>query len=366
MVHHPTRWPLLLAGALYLTSPANAWVGHASMCRAVDSARRGAVRVRSSLEETNAEADPIRYLPPLDDAEDGMPDPKANVIPVFPLGSMVALPQTEQWLTIFEPRYRQMYDDIMLHGGRSFAVCTIDPKTGGMSETASVFYLDEVQEVSEQTADQIKYICKHTAIGRCKLTKIINPTAWFSAKTYLRAEYEEMTDEDADAKYPDEEKQILEVVKSVIELQDKINEEPRFDSASFPTFEDGLNNKELWSLASYWQTLAKERVNQIGIKAKEAMEKRIVQYISEDGQSLQPGEPIRLPPKLARELEFMNKRFQEEAETLQPATHVPFQRMLQSTSRKHRLSVMLEVVALEQGRLGAKDALRELFPMSAD
>ena len=49
-----------------------------------------------------------------------MPRPETSkeegtlVYPLFPLGSIVYLPETEHVLNIFEPRYRQMYNDILL------------------------------------------------------------------------------------------------------------------------------------------------------------------------------------------------------------------------------------------------------------
>ena len=38
------------------------------------------------------------------------------VMPMFPLGSHVYLPDTEHVLNIFEPRYRSMYNEILFNG----------------------------------------------------------------------------------------------------------------------------------------------------------------------------------------------------------------------------------------------------------
>ena len=44
------------------------------------------------------------------------------VMPMFPLGSHVYLPDTEHVLNIFEPRYRSMYNEILFNGSRRFVV----------------------------------------------------------------------------------------------------------------------------------------------------------------------------------------------------------------------------------------------------
>ena len=78
------------------------------------------------------------------------------VLPVFPLGSTAYIPHTNHELNIFEPRYREMYNDILFNGSRRFAVPVCDPDTGRLAAVAPVFYLEDLKEVSEQTGDAIK------------------------------------------------------------------------------------------------------------------------------------------------------------------------------------------------------------------
>ena len=47
-----------------------------------------------------------------------------------------------------------MYNDILFSGARRFMVCNVDAETGRLAETGVIFYLDELKEVSEQTADR--------------------------------------------------------------------------------------------------------------------------------------------------------------------------------------------------------------------
>ena len=88
-----------------------------------------------------------------------------QVLPFFPLGGIVYTPHSEHVLNIFEPRYRKMYTDILMNGSKRFVVSMSHPeKEGTFAQTGVVFYLEDLKEVSEQTADQIKYIC-NTAPG---------------------------------------------------------------------------------------------------------------------------------------------------------------------------------------------------------
>jgi hypothetical protein len=112
-----------------------------------------------------------------------------EILPLFPLGGIVYIPNSEHILNIFEPRYRQMYSDILLNGTKRFAVSMSHPTEAGRFATMAVlFELQDLKEVSEQTGDRIKYICNHKVTGRVKLHRVINPHAWESRDTYLRVE----------------------------------------------------------------------------------------------------------------------------------------------------------------------------------
>ena len=91
----------------------------------------------------------------------------STVLPLFPLGAVVYTPFSEHRLNIFEPRYRAMYNDILFSGSRRFAVCTMHPDDGRFSEYATVFYLKDLKEVSEQTNDAVKFVCDHEVSPLC-------------------------------------------------------------------------------------------------------------------------------------------------------------------------------------------------------
>merc|ERR1719443_922431 len=81
-------------------------------------------------------------------------------MPLFPLGSTY-IPYSSEELLISEPRYRAMYNDILFSGARRFIVCNVDSETKRLAEVGTIFYLEELREVSEQTQDRAKYVGSH-------------------------------------------------------------------------------------------------------------------------------------------------------------------------------------------------------------
>ena len=61
---------------------------------------------------------------------------------------------TESTLNIFEPRYRAMYNDILFSGGRRFLVMPVT-EDGRFAEVGVVFYVSELNDVSDKTNDQV-------------------------------------------------------------------------------------------------------------------------------------------------------------------------------------------------------------------
>lgn len=122
-----------------------------------------------------------------------------------------------------------MYNDILMNGSKRFVVAMSHPeKEGTFAETGVIFYLDELKEVSEQTEDQIKYVCNHKVIGRVKLHRIINPEAWTTRETYLKVEgsiiNENVIDNDIKGKEEakDEDNIFVKILKPLSEEEEKL------------------------------------------------------------------------------------------------------------------------------------------------
>lgn len=61
--------------------------------------------------------------------------PRPDILPVFPLPSVVLFPNVTLPLHVFEPRYRQMVEDL-LHGDRWLAVPLLRPDAAGTAAAA--------------------------------------------------------------------------------------------------------------------------------------------------------------------------------------------------------------------------------------
>ena len=158
---------MLVHAAILATASAAALLSAASLPQTPPAFRRQAVWCRSSVPVASEGGPPtpadIRWVPPINpNAGDVEPADgcatrpaatffssrasrdttrkplsslsrasgrSATVMPLFPLG-VTYLPYTQPVLNIFEPRYRQMYNDILFSGARRFMVCNVDTDTG--------------------------------------------------------------------------------------------------------------------------------------------------------------------------------------------------------------------------------------------
>merc|ERR1719183_3347096 len=117
-------------------------------------------------------------------------------MPLFPVG-VAYVPGTEQSLNIFEDRYKEMFNDIILSGTRRFAVCT--DTTNGETENAHldkrfarvavVFSVSDCDFGAAQDGTRV-YAVKCDVTRRVRVKQVRNPEDWASKETYLRAEVE--------------------------------------------------------------------------------------------------------------------------------------------------------------------------------
>jgi hypothetical protein len=194
----------------------------------------------------------------------------SELIPLFPLGGIVYTPNSEHILNIFEPRYRQMYTDILMNGTKRFAVAMSHPtESGRFAQMAVLFELDDLKEVSEQTGDQIKYICNHKVTGRVKLHRILNPQDWESRATYLQAEGTVIDDSGkhtsastASGENIPEQKLLQTAFGKMVDLQFELEEDVRFTRASVLSLsvQPGSGPDGLWQTIKLWQSFADQRL----------------------------------------------------------------------------------------------------------
>ena len=210
--------------------------------------------------------------------------------PLFPLGGIVYTPSSDHVLNIFEPRYRELYNDILMNGSKRFIVSMSHPtEEGTFAETGVIFQLLDLKEVSGLTNDQIKYVCNHRVVGRVKLHRILNPEAWKTRETYLRVEataiqetqdarLQEMAQLEKDSKVSDttsdiyrslkklvktsEEKELVHSFEHLVKLQHDLEEDVRFTRSSIASLavSPGDGDDSLWQSVRLWQSFIEQRL----------------------------------------------------------------------------------------------------------
>jgi Lon protease-like protein len=255
--------------------------------------------------------DSVSWLPSLVNAKKGedISESKiardSEILPLFPLGGIVYTPNSEHILNIFEPRYRQMYNDILMNGTKRFVVAMSHPsEKGRFAQTGVLFELEDLKEVSEQTADQIKYICNHKVTGRVKLHRVLNPEAWETRDTYLRVEGSIMDDsgkkeekDDADVENeiygvlsaavmgnPKEQTALRDAFADLIDIQHDLEEAVRFTRASVVSLalKPGSGSDGLWQTIRLWQSFADQRLMSRQNELQKDFQDKLQEFLKKD------------------------------------------------------------------------------------
>jgi len=303
------------------------------------------------------------FLPALVKREAEDPAPNTSVIPLFPLGSTVYTLNTEHTLNIFEPRYRAMYNDILFSGSRRFAVCIVD-KEGRFSQVASVFYLKDLQEVSEQTGDQIKFICEHEVIGRVNITKVLNPSAWEDRSTYLKVEFQPMEDEEEDLQnIRSAEEAVTGAYRSLVDLQHELDENVKFTKDSMNNFNISQDGG-LWATISMWQIFQQQRLLSRQQEMQAEFQEKLLKYLmkSQGGGGLPDVVDINeLPEELQVEVRALQARMAEDLAPLQERDSCDLMLLMESCRHSERLELLRAMVEKEKRRLETKRTIKKMF-----
>ena len=207
-------------------------------------------------------------------------------------------------MNIFEPRYRQMYTDILMNGSKRFVVVTSHPtEQGRFAQTGVLFELEDLKEVSEQTADQIKYICNHKVTGRVKINQVLNPEAWETRETYLKCEgtiHDDTAEPDVEGKdepnagdvygavvaaaSAKEEVALIDSFTKLVDLQHDLEEDVRFTVAAKATLavKDGPGEDGLWHTVRLWQTFVDQRLMARQNELQSDFQKRLQEYLKKE------------------------------------------------------------------------------------
>ncbi|CAK9011414.1 unnamed protein product [Durusdinium trenchii] len=165
-------------------------------------------------------------------------------VPLFPLSGFYALGNRPK-LKIFEPRYRQLYKDLLSSKMHHFAVTTVDPETGHLAAVGVLLRLEALQDVEAETEGAVKYLAEHTVLRRIEIQRLVNPEALSDSSTYLRAAVVHLEDvaveELQDVSLSELEADTLETFKDVISAYPELKE-----------LQVNASQRGLWELSNSW------------------------------------------------------------------------------------------------------------------
>jgi len=289
-------------------------------------------------------------------------------MPVMPVLA-VYLPGNRHELMISEPRYRQLYDDILMTGSRRFMVTSCQDSR--LARYGVIFELEDLHEISEDTQDRVKYVGVHSARGRARIVALENPQVWHDQSTYLTAAvevFEETPDTmpvcsssrsaGFNGAVEVEEQEDMRVsplsacLSDIVALQKELDEELRFREVA-------LDASHFWEFCGLWATFAEHQL-QVRVRDLHAeVRKRVQDWMQahpEEMEGLKKDlsalpEEVRDAGAQAREV------YAEGALALRSA----FQQILQCEHGRQRIEILSGLLEAERRRLLAKKSLKDVF-----
>jgi len=302
----------------------------------------------------------IEWLEPLDpNIKELEPsgDDGTLVLPVFPLGGPF-MPYSKQKLNIFEPRYRELYDHILLSGSRRFVVTSVDPQSPDdlrLAQAGVVFYLDDLQEVSEMTQDQVKYVCDHTVIGRVRIKRVLNPSSWYDRSTYLRAETEAIEDLDGEEDCWKLEGEVMDFLRKLVPLYDELKK-PCYRTDKLNEMNSSRSESGLWSLTEMWVELLRAQLRVAGTNFEKNVQEIVAPYLKPDKvTSIED-----LPSDLRVQIEQLRGDYIEQVKSTEIRLLEFAQKMIQSDTHQGRLEYFKDTLDEEYRACIAKKSLKNL------
>jgi len=302
-----------------------------------------------------------------------------EILPLFPLGGFVYTPNSEHILNIFEPRYRQMYNDILMNGAKRFVVATSHPtEEGRFAQTGVLFELEDLKEVSEQTQDKVKYVCNHKVTGRVTLHKVLNPEAWASRETYLKVEgttHDDSGKNDAKAvvSAEKEEEELRVSFETLVEIQHNLEEDVRFTRGSIAKLavKDGPGEDGLWQTIRLWQSFADQRLVVRQNELQHDFQEKLQEFLKKEKGMKDEELPsaigfMDLSPALQQELQEVQRRMAIELQPLVLESTLTMQKMLEAEDHIARCNLLKYFFDAEKKRLSTKSVLQGVFSNVAD
>lgn len=281
-----------------------------------------------------------------------------------------------------------MYTDILMNGSKRFVVVASHPtKSGCFAKTGVLFELEDLKEVSEQTKDQIKYICNHKVTGRVTIHRIINPVAWETRETYLKVEGAIHDDSGKNSLVDKEKQKACDVYGAVIaaaaskeenelyftfdklvKLQHDLQEDVRFTKTASDSLavKDGPDYDGLWQTIRLWQSFVEQRLMSRQNELQKEFQSKLKNYLQEE-KGLQEDElPSAigfrdLTQELQQELQDLQTRMSVELQPLALESSLTMQKIIEAENHKARCKLLKFFMQAEMKRLETKKSIQRLF-----
>mmetsp|Transcript_17680 Transcript_17680/g.40980 ORF Transcript_17680/g.40980 Transcript_17680/m.40980 type:complete len:457 (+) Transcript_17680:62-1432(+) len=327
-------------------------------------------RLSPSARQASKEAEAFlksTLMEPLNSMEAYAPAKETILLPCFPVSDTPYLPHSKHTLNIFEPRYRAMYNDMLVSGGRRCVVPHVYSDDAGkgvrLGKVGVVFYLTELNDISESTGDQMKYRCEHELIGRVRIKGITNPQDFATANTYLKAEVEDLEDTDKGEDLQEAEEKLYKCFEVLQELQDRLKGEVKcMQPGKIDEIRSSSKDsrEKVWELAGCWSDYIMFRTQGIMRSILEELQFTFRKYFEERGLSA-PSRMDDLPQELKDVAKTAQTRQEEAMESVEDMRKLTLQ-LVMSTAHKERLELLGAAVTREQKMTSAKIALGNVLP----
>eukprot|EP00536_Pseudo-nitzschia_multiseries_P016652 jgi/Psemu1/299311/fgenesh1_pm.1188_\ len=148
----------------------------------------------SEMNDTEVESSHFPVFPLLGPL---FPDENGTRLPLVSQFSEIPVVGMEMPLRIFEPRYRQMYQDLLSSNDapRRFIVPFSHPyRMGQFAAYGWIYDIVGVRDVADESNGRIQLVCNHIISKPVKILQLVNPTEYDAKSTYLRARAELLHD----------------------------------------------------------------------------------------------------------------------------------------------------------------------------
>ena len=232
-------------------------------------------------------------------------------------------PGAEIALKIFEPRYRELYSNLLqTPSNRRFVVPFAHPfQPATFAEYGLLYQITNWQEIADETNGVYQFACEHVVTYPVKLHRVLNPNDYHTQDTYLRVEGKiEMDEIELD-------------VRARKEIEKALAE--HCDSSLASKSRNALRTEGVWGFIRTWNTSLQQRLLQIELNVAGLVKMELQKKYGNN------------PPKDAVTeviAQVQNKRRPELlALKLDLALSIPL--VLQTQTERERLQVMLDLIA---------------------